>query len=418
MKSTKSTLHKRLSSCLAATLILNAAVCTTAAGLSALTLTTHPALAEPASSADAGSESSGAAAGQNGNQPAANITELDTKGSDTEYDAYLKENKEHLKLLQQHEAVQHYNAAKHYMSIWDADLSELELRAAIMYMPDLKIAHRDYCLLALLHGKPLRSLAEFLMVVGLGDPIPLNEKQQKELRIEASRAHYKRGLDFAKDGKWDDAISELFWSKTYMPSDPAISRSLAFAYASKGDFKTAQSYYQSALSVDPNDPYAHADYAFLLSDKGHADQAFSEMALAVKLNPNATALHVDLGYLAESKGDWQTAYREFSKAAQLSPRHAILWYHLGEVLQKLNRAAEARSAYQKALALEPDDMQVQEALSKLGPAPAKTNDGASKAEVRDNVKPPAVVDANTEAPVKDDSAAKHAADTGKVTKLK
>ena len=300
-----------------------------------------------------------------------------------EEDPYAAYNKQQMALFQQHEAVQHYNAAKYYMKNWDNELAELELRAAIMYMPDLRIAHRDYCIIALVRGKILRAIAEFCMVFGIGEPIALTQEQQAALRTEASQAHYKKGLELATKGNWDESISELMWSRTYLPNDPAVHRSLAFAYASKGDFKMAEQYYQSTFSIDPNDAFAHADFAYLLSKKGKTNEAVSEMAKAVKADPDSPALHVDLGWLAESKGDLKTAETEFRAALNRAPQYGQLWYHLGQILEKREMTSDAVAAYKTAVEKEPSNKLAQAALVRLAPplnapAPAAASQAKSK----------------------------------------
>ena len=309
------------------------------------------------------SAADGTKAGTTTGITAQEITPLD---ADEEEDPYAAYNKQQMALFQQHEAVQHYNAAQYYMKKWDNELAELELRAAIMYMPELKIAHRDYCIVAILRGKLLRAIAEFCMVFGIGEPLPFTAEQQQALRTEASQAHYKRGLELATKGDWDESISELMWARTYLPNDPAVHRSLAFAYASKGDFKMAEQYYQSTFSIDPNDAFAHADFAYLLSQKGKKDEAVSEMAKAVKADPDSTALHVDLGWLAESKGDLNTAENEFRAALNRAPQYGQLWFHLGQILEHRHKTSDAITAYKTAIEKEPSNEQAAKALARLG----------------------------------------------------
>ncbi len=306
----------------------------------------------------------------------ASVTPLDTAASDDQsQESYGPNDKKRVKLLQQHEAVQHFLASQSYAKEWDYELAELEVRAAIMYMPEMKIAHRDYCLIAMIRCKPLRALAEFFMVVGLADPIPLTEDQQKELRTEASQAHYKKGLDKATEGKWDDAITELLWARTYLPNDPAILRSLGFAYGSKGDFKMAEQYYRSSIDIDPGNAFARADFAFLLAKKGKKDQAVAEMTEAVKTDPDSTALHVDLGWLAEAQGDIVTAEKEFRAAVKRSPQYTALWMHLGQILEKQNKLEGARQAYLKAIEAERSNGDAKAALARLDKtaSPASSN---------------------------------------------
>ena len=327
--------------------------------------------------ADSGSEAkpiSVQGQAENADQAGEKEGPLDKPGASSE-EAAAEETKE----FKESQAVQHFNAARSYLNSWEPDLAELELRSAIMYMPKLKIAHRDYCLVAMMRGKPLRALAEFMMVVGLGDPVPLRDNQRQMLVQEASKGHYDKALKLAKKGKWDDAISEFMWAKTYTPNDPAVLRSLAFAFASKGDFKMAEDYYSRLFQLNPDDAFAHADFAFLLSDKGQSDKAVQQLQQAVKLRPDAAALHVDLGWLAQSKGDYSEAEKEFRDAVELSPKHPALWSQLGLVLEKEGRVDEARSAFKKALALDPQHISAREGLSQLdalGIKPSKVPEGA------------------------------------------
>ena len=66
------------------------------------------------------------------------------------------------------QGLNHYNLGRFYFTHWQLPLAEVEYEVSIMYAPAMKIAHRDYCLVSLLRGHPLRALAEMMMVVGLG----------------------------------------------------------------------------------------------------------------------------------------------------------------------------------------------------------------------------------------------------------
>lgn len=278
----------------------------------------------------------------------------------------------------QNEAVNHFEQSQFYMSKWDTELAEVELRVAIMYMPTMKAAHRDYCLVALLRGNPLRALAEFMLVVGLGDPIPISAEHRKELLVTATNLHYNKGLTHADKRNWEDAIAELQWALSYSPTDPVVHRSLAFAYAASGNFDKAELYYDSTLQLAPEDAFARADFAQLLEKKGEKDRAVDEMSRAVKLKPEATALHVDLGWLAESKGDLATARDEFSQAVKLSPSHPALWTHLGTLYQRLHEDTQARQAFEKALAIDKQCQEAKDGLAQLLKAPAVLENASEK----------------------------------------
>lgn len=268
--------------------------------------------------------------------------------------------------LAEQEATQHYYLAQNYFQKWQLDLAEIEYDEAIKFSPDMKIAHRDMWLVSLCKFNLPRSFAEMIMVTGLADPVALNDQERADLDRRAMHVHYKKAISLVSDGKaWDEAITELQWALTYAPDSNAVHHSLAFVYASKGDFKLAEQEYAKTFALAPTDGVAHADFANLLADKGQAERAQEEMRKAVQLSPNAAALHVDLGWMAESRSDVGTATTEFQKAVQLSPNHAGLWAHLGRLLEKQGQVVDAQSAYSKAISLDPALTEAKESLDRL-----------------------------------------------------
>lgn len=274
--------------------------------------------------------------------------------------------------LAQTKALDHFELSRFYFSQFDLKMSELELEAAIMYMPLMKAAHRDYCIVSLLTGHPLRSLAEMMMVFGMGEPVPLTEPEKVELKARGAKLHYRKALEYGKKEKWDNAIAELQWALDFTPTNSAIKRSLAFALASKGEFDMAEDTYKDSLAEDPSDPYAHADYAYLLSDKGDPNQAFSQLAQAVKLAPDAAALHVDLAWMAETKGDFKLASSELERAIKISPTHAGLWAHLGRVEERKGDVGGAIAAYNRALNVDPGQFEAKRRLEVIKAEEAKS----------------------------------------------
>lgn len=278
--------------------------------------------------------------------------------------------------LAQTQALDHFDLARFYFSQFDLKMTELELEAAIMYMPVMKVAHRDYCVVSLLTGHPLRSLAELMMVFGMGEPVPLTGPEKVELKARGAKMHYRKALEYGKKEKWDNAIAELQWALDFTPTNSAIKRSLAFALASKGEFDMAEETYKDSLAEDPADPYAHADFAYLLSDKGDQNQAFSQLAQAVKLAPGAAALHVDLAWMAETKGDFKLASAELEQAIKISPTHAGLWAHLGRVDERKGDVDGAIAAYNRALNVDPGQFEAKRRLEVIKAEEAKTKTAA------------------------------------------
>ena len=273
--------------------------------------------------------------------------------------------KEQYEAQQAVQATQHYAVGTHYFSKWDLDLAELEYDEAVSIYPDLKIAHRDLCLVSLLKLNLPRSLAEFMMVTGITDPTAYNQQDKADLDAKAVKLHYRKALWWGKQYNWHESITELLWAQMYSPDSASIHHSLAFAYASSGDFRKAEEQYKVSFGEDPKNADAHADYATLLMDNGQIARAEAEMRTAVGLSPNAAALHVDLGMIAEAHKDYAEAAKQFQTAVTISPKHAWLWAHLGQLLEHQGETAQAQDAYTKALSLDNDCEEAKTSLDRL-----------------------------------------------------
>lgn len=267
------------------------------------------------------------------------------------------------------EALDHYELARVYLGQWNAEMAEVELQAAIMCEPGIKAVHRDYVFVALMRANVMKAIAEAMMVVGLGEPIPLDDAQKEKLKESACKAHYVKGIAAARETKWQDAITEFQWALSYQPNNARVSRSMAFAYASMGDFNKAEKEYAASFAMDPSDAFAHADLAFLMEKAGNTTKAMEQLEEAVKLQPNVAALHVDLAWLAESKGDLNRASAEFEEAIKLSPKHAALWTHLGKLFARQGLSDRAIDAYKAALDLDPEQQDAEQGLNLLEPPP-------------------------------------------------
>lgn len=69
--------------------------------------------------------------------------------------------------------------------------------------------------------------------------------------------------------------------------------------------------------------------------------------------------------MAKSSSDLQDAAHEFRKATELAPKMAAAWFNLGAVESKLSRYAEAITAYQRYLQLNPEAEDVQKVQDEI-----------------------------------------------------
>jgi len=111
----------------------------------------------------------------------------------------------------------------------------------------------------------------------------------------------------------------------------------------------------------------------MLSGLSYGPRAKDAVSKAVSLAPKSSAVWVARGvgnyYLpAQLGGGAPQAVADFHKAIELDARNAEAWTWLGVALRKQNQDAEARQAFGKALALDPNRVWVRQQLEKT---PAK-----------------------------------------------
>ncbi len=111
----------------------------------------------------------------------------------------------------------------------------------------------------------------------------------------------------------------------------------------------------------------------ILSGISYGPRAKDAINKAVEKAPKSASVYVARGvgnyYLpAQMGGGAKNAIADFRKAIQLNPKDAEAYLWLGIALHKDNRNAEARSALEKSLALNPNRLWARQELEKI---PAK-----------------------------------------------
>lgn len=113
----------------------------------------------------------------------------------------------------------------------------------------------------------------------------------------------------------------------------------------------------------------------IMSGLSYGPKAKDAINKAVEKAPNSSSVYVARGvgnyYLpAQLGGGANGAIPDFQKAIQLDPKNAEAYLWLGISLRQLHKEAEAREAFQKSMALNPNRVWVKQQLDKT-PAPAK-----------------------------------------------
>jgi serine/threonine protein kinase/cytochrome c-type biogenesis protein CcmH/NrfG len=211
--------------------------------------------------------------------------------------------------------------------------------------------------------------------------------------------HYQLGRAYALTGKLSESVQELEQAKALQPHDAAVRTMLGLvlqdlkqhkqaiteleqavrlkkdepivhfllgkSYLFTDQFDKAERVFGEAVRLDPND----ADYHYYLGvtrlRKKQPDGAIQALQQAIKLASDHYLAHYFLGEAYLAKDNYQEALRWFQKAAPMDPTDPDPHTRMAICYALLNRRTDAIAAVRQALAIDPNNKQARELLSKL-----------------------------------------------------
>ncbi|MCU0658266.1 MAG: tetratricopeptide repeat protein [Polyangiaceae bacterium] len=198
-------------------------------------------------------------------------------------------------------------------------------------------------------------------------------------------------------GKAAEAVTLLKPLAAKSPDDTLLQTNLATALAAAGDHAQAAEVYAALLKKQPT-PEARLGYARALAASGKKEEATKVLREGAAQAGENRDLHAAYGADLAKVGAYEDAIKAMDKAIQLqssadlltyralfkrslknnegartdleaalkeNPKFAAAHFYLGETLEALNRPGDARKAYEKLIALEPDSPRAKKAQARL-----------------------------------------------------
>jgi TolB-like protein/Tfp pilus assembly protein PilF len=123
---------------------------------------------------------------------------------------------------------------------------------------------------------------------------------------------------------------------------------------------------ERALQLQPELAEAHLSMGYLhYWNRRDYDAALAEFDKARKTLPNSANVLTAIAFVHRRQGKMEQALEEFQQSAALSPRDNLLAREIGSTFVYMRRYAEANSAYDRALAMVPDDVETQVARATM-----------------------------------------------------
>ena len=203
------------------------------------------------------------------------------------------------------------------------------------------------------------------------------EQLQKaiELGVVEAQVHFELAKALRGLGDNDRALEEMqTYQRLKKEGESRIEASNAAIEGDKaleaGKVQEAIAHYREAAEGMPD----NAEYKFKLSaalhQSGDAEGERAQLEAAVKLDPRLAAAQSELGYLLSRSGDTAGAIDHFKLAVQAAPEWVEAWINLAGQLAIGGQYADARTAVDTALKLDPGNAQARKLSDRLAQDPA------------------------------------------------
>ncbi len=138
---------------------------------------------------------------------------------------------------------------------------------------------------------------------------------------------------------------------------------LASVYDQLREYAISDSLFRRVLQLEPDNPVMLNNYSYSLSVRGdRLDEAMQMARRAIEQEPENGSYLDTIGWIYFQLGAYEKALEYIEKAADIRVTSAEVIEHLGDVYQKLNMHEKARSAWMRALDLDPGNDELRKKL--------------------------------------------------------
>mgnify|MGYP001282089936 CR=1 FL=1 len=171
--------------------------------------------------------------------------------------------------------------------------------------------------------------------------------------------HSALGVALLASGRGEEAVGSLARAVELDPGSAPRRGNLGTVLFMRGRIDEAVKEYEAQVALDAADPRAHSDLGTALLSRNDFVGAMRELERAVELDPKRATFRSNIGYALQLQGKHTEAIASYREAIRLYDKLASAWINLATVLAKDPATrAEARTALEKARALDPQDPRV------------------------------------------------------------
>lgn len=160
-------------------------------------------------------------------------------------------------------------------------------------------------------------------------------------------SHYKLGQSFVRIGRQEDGQALLKHAETLRAQDASIMQLL------------------NSVRSAPDDPLSHAALGSALRLAGRYQDAMRAYKIARYLDPANLEVQTNMANLMLLQGDTLATIQGYQAILQQDPSFTGIWVNLGIVYAMDQQMENARAAWERALALDPENVAARSYLRRL-----------------------------------------------------